>query len=219
MAQTDAPPAEPAPKLNPKTLIIGLLIALAGGGSYAGVDAAGYAPDTKLLEALGIGGAILLIGYLHLVWLPLFRQKGATLDKVGARVEEAHSKLDDILKRLTTVSLVLLIVLMACGPSARQQTLRTMYTGATTAQAGFVAWDKEKMLSLSREATTLEDLQVKIAKYKEARSPVVDAFEVVYRGLAAAALLDEDQASLVSAVGAFEQLRLALRTLTGGKLP
>lgn len=118
------------------------------------------------------------------------------------------------------VSLVVLfLVLVACGPSARQRTLQTMFTGATAAQAGFVAWDTDKLDTIASSATTVDAGLAEIAAYKVAREPVVKAFEGVYQAIAAAALLNDDEPSLVSAVSAFEQLRAALRTLTGGRLP
>jgi len=115
--------------------------------------------------------------------------------------------------------LVFALLLVACGPSTRQQTLRTVYIATTAAQAGFVAWDGAHSSQIAKRATSLEEGVRELEAYTKARSPVVQAFEVVYRSVAAAALIDEDQKSLIAAVGAFEQLRFALRTLTGGKLP
>jgi hypothetical protein len=119
---------------------------------------------------------------------------------------------------------VLLVVLVggmiiACGASVRQQTLKTMLAGATTAQAGFIAWNGEQLDHIAETAPSFEEGLAAIAEHEKTVSPVVKGFEVVYRTIAAAALLDEDQKSLMSAVGAFEQLRLALKTLTKGALP
>jgi hypothetical protein len=115
--------------------------------------------------------------------------------------------------------LVFCLALVACGPSARQQLLKTTFVATKAAQAGFVAWDAEKMSTIGKAATSLEDGVSQIAAHKEKRSEVVKAFETTYRVLAQAALLDEDQTSIVTIVGAFEKLRLALRKLTDGRLP
>lgn len=123
-----------------------------------------------------------------------------------------------MMRRPVTV-LVFLLALVACGPSARQQTLRTMLTATTAAQAGFISWNGDQLDHIAETAPSFEEGLAAIAEHEKTSSTVVKAFEVVYRSIAAAALLEEDQKSLVSAVGAFEQLRLALRTLTGGKLP
>jgi ABC-type proline/glycine betaine transport system permease subunit len=84
MAQPDAPAP---PKLNLKTLIIGFVIAAIGGGGYAGIDAAGYTPDSEALKALGIGGALALIAYIHYVALPRVLAALAPLEQVNARLQ------------------------------------------------------------------------------------------------------------------------------------
>lgn len=113
--------------------------------------------------------------------------------------------------------LVIALVLVACGPSARQQTLRTMLTGATAAQAGFIAWNGEQLDHIAETAQTAELGMDAIEAHEKAVEPVVKAFEVVYRAIAQAALVDSEP--LTSAVGAFEELRAALKKLTNGRLP
>lgn len=117
------------------------------------------------------------------------------------------------------VSLVLLAALLAACASTREQALRTTFVGAKAAQAAFVAWDAEHQRSIASSATSVEDGLAKLDKYKADRAKVVVKFEGVYRALAAAAIVDQDDASLVTALGAWEQLRLALRALTGGQIP
>jgi len=110
-------------------------------------------------------------------------------------------------------------VMIACGASAREKALRTTFVAATTAQAGFVEWDKEHQLQIARDAPSKLIALAELTTYREKRAGVVDAFEAVYRAIAAAALLEQDHKSLASALGAFEQLRLALSLLTGGQVP
>jgi hypothetical protein len=123
-----------------------------------------------------------------------------------------------MMRRPVTI-LVFALVLLACGPSTRQQTLRTMLTATTAAQAGFISWNGSQLNHIAETAPSYEQGMAEIAELEKSVSPVVKGFEVVYRTIAAAALLDEDQKSLMSAIGAFEQLRLALKTLTKGALP
>lgn len=113
--------------------------------------------------------------------------------------------------------LVVALALVACGPSARQQTLRATYVAATSAKAGFLAWDREQMQHISRMATSVDDGLAKIAAYKDKRSPVVGAFEAVFHLLAEAAI--DDDRPLADALKKTEDLRQSLRVLTNGRLP
>lgn len=117
------------------------------------------------------------------------------------------------------IVLTLAFILLACGASARQKALRVTFTATAAAQAGFVTWDKDRQLSIVRGASSQAEALTELGKYKDKRSVVLTAFEVTYRTLASAAILDEDQKSLMTAVGAFNQLRLALSSLTNGALP
>lgn len=119
--------------------------------------------------------------------------------------------------RRPAAALVFLLALVACGPNARQQTLRTMYTGAETATAGFVAWDREHLNQLADNAPSVAVGLEQIEAYEKAKAPVVEAIEDAYRAIAEAALLDESP--LAAAVSKFEELRKALNKLTGGSLP
>lgn len=105
---------------------------------------------------------------------------------------------------------LLLVVLVACGASARETTIRTTYTGVTALQAGFLAWDLEHQRDLTRGVTTVADGLAKLDAYKTAREPVLKAFDVVYRALAAAAIVSDDPKSLPGAIAAADQLRLAI---------
>lgn len=58
--------------------VVGVLLALVG--SMGGADAAGYAPDLDQVQQLGLG-SVVLIAYLHFVWLPLVKGMDGKLDK------------------------------------------------------------------------------------------------------------------------------------------
>jgi hypothetical protein len=105
-----------------------------------------------------------------------------------------------------------------CGASSRERTLRTTYSSLTVAQAAFTAWDLEHQRALVRAATSEADGLAALTKYKADREPVMTAFEVAYRTVAAAGALDDDP-SLAGALKAWKQLAAALSALTGGGLP
>lgn len=115
--------------------------------------------------------------------------------------------------------LLLFSFVAACGASAREKTIRTTFVAARTLQAGFEAWDKEHQLEIARTAPTQLIGLAELTTYKQKRAPVLASFEIVYRTLAAAAIVNDDHHSLTAAVAAFEQLERAVQTLTGGKLP
>ncbi len=118
-------------------------------------------------------------------------------------------------------SVVLLLVLvascLACGASARDRSLKATFIATQSAQAGFEAWDAQHQLDVANAATSVADGVEKLGAYRESRVAVVLAFESAYRALAAAAILKESGLAGVSA--AAEQLEIALKTVTKGKLP
>jgi len=124
---------------------------------------------------------------------------------------------------LTRPALLLLVVFLAlgaaCGASARHKALKTSFVAATSLQAGFEAWDKEHQLDLADKATSYEDGVARLEAYWKKRTDVQNAFEALYRMIAAALLADEDENAFVAATRAYEQLAKALKILTGGKLP
>lgn len=115
--------------------------------------------------------------------------------------------------------LLLLAFVAACGASAREKALRTTYIATTTAQAGFVEWNKEHQLQIARNAPSKLIALAELTTYREKREPVLAAFEATYRALAAAAILEDDHKSLAAALAAAEQLGEALRVLTGRSWP
>ena len=75
------------------TKLIVIVLAILGGGAAG--NAAGYTPDLGEIEGLakglGIGGATILVAYLHYVWWPVVRG-------MPAQLSENSSKLDRILQ-------------------------------------------------------------------------------------------------------------------------
>ncbi len=115
--------------------------------------------------------------------------------------------------------LLLIVVLAACGVSAREQALRSTFVAVTSAQAGFETWDREHQLAIVDKATSYEDGEAKLRAYWKARTDVANAFEAAYRTIAAALIAADNRYTLTGAKRAYEQLVTALDVLTGGKLP
>ncbi len=115
------------------------------------------------------------------------------------------------------ILLVLIASCLACGATAREKTLKAAFIATQSAQAGFEAWDAQHQLDVANAATSVADGVEKLGAYRESRAAVVLAFESAYRALAAAAILKEG--GLAGVAAAAEQLELALKTVTKGKLP
>lgn len=134
--------------------------------------------------------------------------------EVAAPVEAA--KPEGGFARLGIILLVAAIGLAACGASAREKTIHATYAGVVAAQAGFEAYNSARQAEIVSSAASEEDGIAQLDKYSKAREPVLKAFEVAYRALAAAAIESSEPVS--GALKAAEQLHAALSTLTGGAL-
>ncbi len=112
--------------------------------------------------------------------------------------------------------LLIIIVLAACGASARERTLKSTYVTLAAAQAGFETYDREHQETIAKTATSEAAGLAQLAEYHARRAPVLDAFEIAYRTLAAAAIVSDDPKSTDAAVKAAKQLEGAIAKLTGG---
>lgn len=89
-------------------------------------------------------------------------------------------------RHLALVALAVLVV--ACGASQRERTLRLTLATTDATAAGFAAWDGQHQLELVATAPTRAEAEAALASYQARRAVVIDAFEAAYRSLAAAAL-------------------------------
>lgn len=83
--------------------VVAMLVALVAAGG--GADAAGVMPELGQIEDLGLIGAFALIGYLHLVWLPLVKGMDGKLDKAltsTSALPEAVEDMPPVPKRAAT---------------------------------------------------------------------------------------------------------------------
>jgi sirohydrochlorin ferrochelatase len=90
----------------------------------------------------------------------------------------------------------MLLLVVACGPSQKERTLKSTLAGVNAAREALVAWDETTQLEIVRTATRRADGEAKLAQHRADRAEIVAAFEAIYRALAIAAM-DLDKANLV----------------------
>lgn len=96
--------------------------------------------------------------------------------------------------------LLLVVLLAACGASARTKALQTQLLAVNVARDTLVAVSEKRQAQLVESAVSVDDGKAKLAAFRKAREPVVEAFEKAYRAIAAAALIDD--ASSVTEIAA-----------------
>lgn len=109
-------------------------------------------------------------------------------------------------------------LLAACGGNQRQKALATALAGVDGARDGFVQWDDAHQKEVVLLATSYEDGLNALADYREQREAIVDAFELAYQALAAAALSEEGTTFEV-AMGRIEHLYNVMKVLMGDDAP
>ena len=112
---------------------------------------------------------------------------------------------------------LLCLALIACGASARENTLKVALVTADAARAAFMSYDAHHQLDIvdadKASGKTLDRAQADLAAYRKARVPVVEALETSYRALAAAAVLEDDPKNLDNLKAALGILADALHAL------
>jgi hypothetical protein len=121
---------------------------------------------------------------------------------------------------LLSLALAAVVLISACGASQREVAIRTTYTAIVATDAGFRAWDAEHVKAIAHDpkSTTADEAIAALQAYQGERKKILDAFDVAYRLLAAAAIVEDDPKSLASALKAWDDLAAAIHTATGGKL-
>jgi hypothetical protein len=120
-----------------------------------------------------------------------------------------------IAKRLAP--LVILAMVAACGPDAKQQALKYSLTGLNAARDGFVVWDANHQQKIVDDATSLEQGKQALADYRAKREKVLQSFTVAYSALAVAAL-DPSAEMLVEALAAATEVYKLIKTFTDGEV-
>ena len=112
----------------------------------------------------------------------------------------------------TRAPVLLLLVLLACGASARDTALRVILTGLNATRAAVVAYDAKAQTASVASATSVEAGKLELDAWRAKRAPVVAAIEAAYHLLAAAAVLGT---SLVDVVAAVTEAKRAWDALRG----
>lgn len=102
--------------------------------------------------------------------------------------------------RSSTLILIAL-ALLACGASTREKALRGSFATLNAARDGFAKWDDQKQARIVNDATSLEQGKATLAEHRAERDKVIEGFELAYRTLASALLLEDDR-SLATALEA-----------------
>jgi len=113
---------------------------------------------------------------------------------------------------------VVVALLIACGPGARDKALRGTLTGVTAARAAMVAWDATTQDHIVVDATSAEQGKTALAAHRADRAVLVAGFEAAYFSLALAATDLNDQ-TLSQAVIAATKLYALYQRITGAPAP
>lgn len=117
-------------------------------------------------------------------------------------------------RRVSVLALAVVMMLGACGATARQRALDTTLAALDAARDGFVAYDSAKQAAIVDAAITKEAGVSALAAWREKRTAVVELFLVAYSALAAACL-DATQATLQEAAFAAARAYDAVKHLRG----
>jgi len=113
---------------------------------------------------------------------------------------------------------VVVALLVACGPGARDKALRGTLAGVTAARAAMVVWDAQVQDQIVADSTSLEQGKAALAEHRDDRAVLVAAFEAAYFTLAIAATDLNDQ-TLAQAVVAATKLNALYLRIVGAPPP
>lgn len=84
-------------------------------------------------------------------------------------------------------------VLIACGASAREKTIRTTFDATNIAADHLLTFSDAQEAQINATATSLEDRNAKTAAWRAKVDKAELALTAVYRAIATAALLNDDR--------------------------
>lgn len=119
--------------------------------------------------------------------------------------------------RTAALALVSLLV-FACGPSAKEKTIRTTLTTVNAARAAFVAWDGAVQDRIIEHATDESDGHAQLERHRDRRDELVTLFEATYMAIAVAATDVSDQ-NVADMLAAAALLYNAYKGLVGDDPP
>lgn len=110
------------------------------------------------------------------------------------------------------------VLVAACGPGAKERTIKTTLTGVNAARAAFVAWDDRAQNEIVDKATSMAEGQAALEEHRRRRVTLVTAFEGAYRAIALAAV-DPSDLNVAEVVAAAATLWQVYKEITGGDVP
>lgn len=119
--------------------------------------------------------------------------------------------------------LIVLCLLVACGASQREKTIKATLVAVNASRAAFGELDltrQRAILSACNPPTCFEaDYNKQIAAYRATRESIVKAFEDAYRTIANALALYDDQKSLQAVIDVASKLEELIVSVKTGAPP
>lgn len=115
--------------------------------------------------------------------------------------------------RKSNLAIILLLVLVACGPSQREQTIKITLTRVNQARDAFIVLDQKIQAAIVDSAKTFEEGVARLEAYRQKRALAVQGFEIAYRMIAIAATSDDDK-SLLTMLATMREIISAVETLS-----
>lgn len=113
-------------------------------------------------------------------------------------------------------ALLVMLALAGCSHDSRQTTIRAALTSAEVADAGYKAARGPVELAYVKGATSEPNATARLADFQHKRALVDDAFVVLFRSIAVALTLNDDQ-SLAAMVAAGIEVQKLVTELEGSK--
>lgn len=112
------------------------------------------------------------------------------------------------------IAIAFVVSIPACQHDARRDTIQAVFTATDTAAQGLVAFDAQRQAAIVAAAVTQEQGEARLQIYRGERAKVEALLASLYRSIAAAALLNDDQ-SLAAVAQAAALFHTALAELKG----
>lgn len=114
-----------------------------------------------------------------------------------------------------TAALLVLALVAACGPGAKQRFLDTSLKSLNAAMSGVEAWDETEQKRIVDRATSFDEGQAQLTAHRERRQKIVKAATLAYSALALVAI-EPEPANFAAASAAVVHFVQLVREFTGG---
>lgn len=99
---------------------------------------------------------------------------------------------------ITVMAGLCAVMVTACSHSKRTDTIKAGLISVNSAREAFAVWDLHHQKKLVDAADSRESAEKAVAEYRARRQRIVETFETAYRGLANAALDDNDSSMSIA---------------------